>query len=68
MPLGNNTVSRRIAEVSEDVENQSVWKLKTRNFSVQIDESTLRANEGVLMAYVRYVNEDNFAEETCRLF
>ena len=54
--------------MSKVVEKQLVQKLKTRNFSVQIDESTLRANEGVLMAYVRYVNEDNFAEETCRLF
>ncbi|CAL1529444.1 unnamed protein product [Lymnaea stagnalis] len=38
--------------MSEEIEIQLVQKLKTRKFSVQIDESTLRDCEAVLITYV----------------
>lgn len=49
--------------MSEDIEKQLVEKLKTRNFSVQMDESTLRDSEAVLVTYVRYIDKGHFAEE-----
>ncbi|GFV36873.1 hypothetical protein TNCV_1701691 [Trichonephila clavipes] len=51
MPVSKNTVSRRIDEMGENIEKQLVEKLKTRKFSVQMDESTLRDSEAVLINY-----------------
>ena len=41
MPLSNNTVRQRIHEMSQDTEIQLVEKLKSRKFSIQMDETTM---------------------------
>jgi hypothetical protein len=63
MPLCNITVSRRIDEMAKDVETQLVEMFRSRKFSIQIDESTVRNSEAVLMAYVRYIDTCEFTEE-----
>ncbi len=63
MPLSNNTVCKRIDEMSGDVEAQLVEKLKSRKFSIQMDESTVRDSEALLMAYVRYIDNEEFVED-----
>ncbi|GFW85387.1 zinc finger BED domain-containing protein 5 [Trichonephila clavipes] len=63
MPLSKSTVCRRIDEMGEDIEKKIVEKLKTRKFSVQMDELTLRDSEAVLITYVRYIDKGHFAEE-----
>ena len=63
MPLSNNTASKRIDEMSEDNEIQLVLKLKSRCFSLQMDESTLRDSEVVLLACARYIYKGKFADE-----
>ena len=63
MPLSNNTVSTRIDEMGKDVENQLIEKLKSRKFSLQMDESTIRDSEALLLAYVRYIDHEAFQEE-----
>jgi hypothetical protein len=40
-PLSNNTVQRRIDEISEDVESSITDFFKTTEFSPQLDESSL---------------------------
>ncbi|XP_038656942.1 zinc finger BED domain-containing protein 5-like [Scyliorhinus canicula] len=60
MPLSNNTVRRRIDEMSEGIETQL---LKSRKFSVQMDDSTVRDSEALLLTYVRYIDKGEFAEE-----
>ena len=56
IPLSNSTVSSWIDEMANDIENKLCGELETTQFSLQLDESTLRDNEALLMAYVRYIN------------
>ena len=57
IPLNNSSVSRRIDEMVEDVEKQLIAHLQVKQFALQLDESTLRDNEALLLAYVKFNNE-----------
>jgi len=63
IPLSNTTVRRRIDEMSENVENQLISKLKSRSFCLQIDETTHISKCAQLLAYIRYVYESEMEEE-----
>ena len=43
--LSNNTIMRRIDEMSDNIENKLCDYLKENQFSMLIDESTLRNSE-----------------------
>ncbi|XP_065577569.1 zinc finger BED domain-containing protein 5-like [Artemia franciscana] len=55
--LSSSSVSRRIDEMVEDVEKQLIAHLEVKKFALQLDESTSRDNEAILLAYVRFNNE-----------
>ena len=55
--LSNSSVLRGIDEMAEDVEKQLIAHLQVKQFALQLDESTLRDNEAILLAYVRFYNE-----------
>ena len=61
--LSNDTVARRINMMATDVENSLCNILRTTEFSLQIDESTLPGNEALLLAYVRFIQEGKLVEE-----
>ncbi|CAH1988487.1 unnamed protein product [Acanthoscelides obtectus] len=62
IPLSNNTVERRIDEMSSDIESFLCNYLQTTQFSIQLDESTLPDNAALLLAYVRFImNQEIFA-------
>lgn len=63
IPLSNDTVSRRIKEMANDVESQVIADLQTREFAIQLDETTVRDSEAILMAYVRYIKDAKIIEE-----
>ena len=63
IPLSNDTVQRRIDEMGDDVESQLVQILSKADHALQIDESTVRDNEALLMGYVRFVHEKETKEE-----
>ena len=49
--------------MASDIEKTICDILKTTEFSLQIDESTMPGNEALLLAYVRFIQEDNLVEE-----
>ncbi|GFV58387.1 SCAN domain-containing protein 3 [Trichonephila clavipes] len=59
----NNTVQRRIDEMSEDVESFLCDYLQMTHFSLQLDESTLLGNESLLLVYVRFIIDQEHQEE-----
>ena len=56
IPLSNDNVARRINLMASDVEKTLCSILKTTEFSLQIDESTLPGNEALLLAYTRFIH------------
>ncbi|GFV18570.1 protein FAM200A [Trichonephila clavipes] len=52
MSLSNDTVSRRIHDITEDVEQQLFGKLRNKLFSIQLDEATDGDKDAHFIAYV----------------
>ncbi|GFV49345.1 zinc finger BED domain-containing protein 5 [Trichonephila clavipes] len=57
IPLSNDTVSRRIDDISEDVEQQLFGKFRDKLFSIQLDEATDSNKDAHFIAYVRFWDE-----------
>ncbi|GFU91207.1 uncharacterized protein TNCV_4925371 [Trichonephila clavipes] len=57
IPLSNDTVSRRIDDIAEDVEQQLFGKLRDKLFSIQLDEATDSNKDAHFIAYVRFWDE-----------
>lgn len=57
--LSNDTMQRRIFDLSDDVESQLVNKIKdSKFFAIQMDESTDVSNKAILLCYVRYIEQE----------
>ncbi|KAK1339678.1 hypothetical protein QTO34_018232 [Cnephaeus nilssonii] len=64
--LSNDTVCRRIDDMSADILDQVIQEIKSAPlpiFSIQLDESTDVANCSQLLVYIRYINDDDFRDE-----
>ncbi|KAG8236678.1 hypothetical protein J437_LFUL017069 [Ladona fulva] len=49
--------------MAENVEDILRIILRTTEFALQLDESTLPGNESVLLAYVRFIKDENLSQE-----
>ena len=63
IPQGDNSVQRRIDKMAENVEDTLCNILRTTEFALQLDESTLPGNESLLLAYVRFVKDESLVQE-----
>lgn len=64
IPLSNDTVSRRIGEMADDIECQVLDRVRASDwFAIQLDETTDISNLAILLVYVRYMHEGIFQEE-----
>lgn len=64
IPISNNTISRRIDDISENIKEQLISQLNSSpKYSLQLDESTDVENYPQLIAYVRYIYETSVFEE-----
>lgn len=64
VPLSDNTISRRINEMSDDVLYQLLSKVRVSPFfSLQLDESTDCSNSAQLMCFIRYVDAKKIDED-----
>ena len=63
--LLNNTISRRIDKILDDINDQLVAKMRGNEFSLQLDEATTNTTnkDAYLICYVRFIdNDDNIVE------
>lgn len=66
IPISNNTVTRRVDEMSEWVENQVIARvIASPFFSLQLDESTDVEGLCQLLVFVRYIWNSEPHEDMC---
>ncbi|KAG0441374.1 Protein ZBED8 [Dictyocoela muelleri] len=63
IPLSNSSVSRRIDEMADYIEEELISHLRNVKFALQLDETTILDNSAILIAYVRYLHENTLKEE-----
>ena len=66
VPLSNNTISRRIDKISDDINNYLAAKMLGNEFSLQLDVATTSTSnkDACLICCVRFIdNDDNIVED-----
>jgi len=63
IPLSDNTVSRRVSNISDDILKQLLNRLKSNYFAMQLDESTDISNFSQLLVYIRYIYKEEILED-----
>ena len=63
VPLSDNTVARRISELSRDIEELTLEKIGSSRFALQADESSDYSGKCHLLTFVRFVDGHNIIDQ-----
>lgn len=63
IPVSNDTIKRRICDMSNDIQVQLVERLQSSIFAIQLDESTDIAGQAQLLVYIRYCFDNDLLED-----
>ena len=64
IPLSNNTIQRRIVNLSVNIEESVQTKLQsTLGFSLQVDESTDISGKPQLLAFIRFIDGNHIINQ-----
>uniref|UniRef100_K7FSU2 HAT C-terminal dimerisation domain-containing protein n=1 Tax=Pelodiscus sinensis TaxID=13735 RepID=K7FSU2_PELSI len=63
IPLSNDTVCCRIADMAEDLKEQLNEKIRSKSFAIQIDEATDNAKDAHLITYFRFFDDGKINKE-----
>ncbi|GFY25957.1 SCAN domain-containing protein 3 [Trichonephila clavipes] len=63
IPLSNDTIHRRIKDVSENIEQNTAKTLANSNFALQVDETTNITGNAQLIAFVRFIHENDIINQ-----
>ena len=64
IPLSNDTITRRIIAMSDDIEQQLLERIKSSpHYAIQMDESTDVSNAALLLVFVRYCADGNIHDD-----
>ena len=63
IPLSADTISRRISEMSQDIECQLIDRVKRGKYALQMDESTDKSGLAQLIVFVKYMANGKLEEE-----
>ncbi|GFU53672.1 SCAN domain-containing protein 3 [Trichonephila clavipes] len=63
IPLSNDTIHRRVKDMSENIEQNTAKTLANSNFALQVDETTDITGNAQLIAFVRFIHENDIINQ-----
>lgn len=63
IPLSNNTINRGINDISDNINEQLINKLKDKYFVIQLNKATDCNKDAYLICYIRFMDGINVIQE-----